>query len=222
MKDAVEAEALVTYHHNWYDHSDSRHPRIRAATVHIYNNYYDGIAKYGVGVTTGGSAFVENNYFRSTATLKPMMIAGQGTDVAESTKGTFSGEDGGIIKAFGNTFDCSLSNLILITQHDTADKQGIDCYMASFRDEKVPAEYTAKKGGAKYNNFDTSSDMYAYDVDSPEVARDKVVKWAGRVGGGDVKFVFDNAVEDANSNVIAALKKMLTEYTSELVKTGEE
>lgn len=25
----------LTYHHNWYDHSDSRHPRIRTSTVHI-------------------------------------------------------------------------------------------------------------------------------------------------------------------------------------------
>lgn len=31
----------VTYHHNWFDHSDSRHPRIRVGTVHIYNNYFD-------------------------------------------------------------------------------------------------------------------------------------------------------------------------------------
>ena len=39
------AEFLVTYHHNWFDHSDSRHPRIRVASVHIYNNYFDGIVR---------------------------------------------------------------------------------------------------------------------------------------------------------------------------------
>ncbi|MDE6373695.1 MAG: hypothetical protein K2L72_04265, partial [Clostridia bacterium] len=69
----------ITYHHNWYDHSDSRHPRIRTATVHVYNNYFDGNAKYGVGVTYGASAFVEGNYFRSTATMRPMMSSRQGT-----------------------------------------------------------------------------------------------------------------------------------------------
>ena len=42
----------ITYHHNWFDHSDSRHPRIRCMSVHIWNNYYDGVAKYGVGATT--------------------------------------------------------------------------------------------------------------------------------------------------------------------------
>ena len=28
----------LTYHHNWFDHSDSRHTRIRCMSVHIWNN----------------------------------------------------------------------------------------------------------------------------------------------------------------------------------------
>ncbi|MBD5446692.1 MAG: hypothetical protein HDR32_02865 [Treponema sp.] len=92
---------FLTYHHNWYDHSDSRHPRIRNATaVHVYNNYYDGNAKYGVGVTSGSSAFVEGNYFRDAN--DPMMSSKQGTDARGS--GTFSGEEGGVIKAWNNKF----------------------------------------------------------------------------------------------------------------------
>lgn len=42
----------IDYHHNWFDHSDSRHPRVRTMSVHVWNNYYDGCAKYGVGATT--------------------------------------------------------------------------------------------------------------------------------------------------------------------------
>ena len=91
----------LSYHHNWYDHSDSRHPRIRnAKAVHVYNNYYDGNSKYGVGVTTGSSAFVEGNYFRNAH--DPMMSSKQGTDAQGS--GTFSGESGGVIKAYNNKF----------------------------------------------------------------------------------------------------------------------
>lgn len=45
----------ITYHHNWYDHSDSRHPRVRFYSAHVYNNYYDGNAKYGIGATRGCS-----------------------------------------------------------------------------------------------------------------------------------------------------------------------
>ncbi|MBR1615647.1 MAG: hypothetical protein IJ673_09210 [Treponema sp.] len=91
----------LSYHHNWYDHSDSRHPRIRnASAVHVYNNYYDGNAKYGVGVTSGSSAFVEGNFFRNAN--DPMMSSLQGTDAQGS--GTFSGEDGGVIKAYNNFY----------------------------------------------------------------------------------------------------------------------
>ncbi|MBQ0051664.1 MAG: hypothetical protein KBT11_06305 [Treponema sp.] len=92
----------VTYHHNWYDHSDSRHPRIRnASAVHVYNNYYDGNAKYGIGITSGASCFAEGNYFRNAH--DPMMMAGQGTD--GDGAGTFSGEQGGVIKSFNNSFE---------------------------------------------------------------------------------------------------------------------
>ena len=55
----------ITYHHNWFDHSDSRHARVRTMSVHMYNNYYDGNAKYGVGSTMGSSIYIENNYFRN-------------------------------------------------------------------------------------------------------------------------------------------------------------
>ena len=79
-------ENWITYHHNWFDHSDSRHPRIRTMSVHAYNNYYDGNSKYGVGVTYGGNAFVEANYFRNCK--YPMLISMQGSDIAEGT-GTF-------------------------------------------------------------------------------------------------------------------------------------
>ena len=95
MKDETGPN-YITYHHNWFDHSDSRHPRIRTMTVHIYNNYFDGNAKYGVGVTTGASAFVEGNYFRNAH--NPMMSSMQGTDARGD--GTFSSEKGGIIKAY--------------------------------------------------------------------------------------------------------------------------
>ncbi len=54
----------ITYHHNWFDHSDSRHARVRTMSVHLWNNYFDGVSKYGIGATSGSSIFAENNYFR--------------------------------------------------------------------------------------------------------------------------------------------------------------
>jgi pectate lyase len=33
----------VTYHHNWFDGSGTRHPRVRFGNpVHVYNNFYSG------------------------------------------------------------------------------------------------------------------------------------------------------------------------------------
>ena len=91
----------ITYHHNWFDHSDSRHPRVRFYSAHVYNNYYDGNSKYGAGSTLGSSVFMEANFFRNCK--YPMLTSMQGTDVYGGAEGTFSGEAGGTIKAFNNT-----------------------------------------------------------------------------------------------------------------------
>jgi Pectate lyase len=124
-------EFFVTYHHNWFDHSDSRHPRIRVGTVHIYNNYFDGNSKYGVGVTKGSSAFVESNDFRNTT--YPMLSSLQGSDIAGGSKGTFSGETGGMIKAYNN----KISGAKSIIYANENSKQ-FDAYLVTSRNEKVP------------------------------------------------------------------------------------
>ncbi|MBQ9900263.1 MAG: InlB B-repeat-containing protein [Acholeplasmatales bacterium] len=209
MKDETTSN-YITYHHNWYDHSDSRHPRIRTCTVHIYNNYFDGNAKYGVGVTMGASAFVEGNYFRSTATMKPMLSSMQGTDALGD--GTFSGETGGIIKAYNNTFDGNVS-FISYQQNNTS----FDAYVATSRNEQVSSSIKTVSGGTTYNNFDTSSSMYSYTAQSPAEAKATVTAKAGRVQGGDFKWTFNDATEDSNYAVIKALKDALTSYSSKLL-----
>ena len=202
-------EDYITYHHNWYDHSDSRHPRIRTCSVHVYNNYFDGNSKYGVGITMGGSAFVENNFFRNCH--NPMLSSNQGTDALGD--GTFSGETGGIIKAFGNHIEGG-NSIIWYSQNALS----FDAYLASSRDEKLPSTIKTLAGGTSYNNFDTSSTFYIYEVDSAEVAKDKVMKYAGRINGGDIQFVFDNEKEDSNYDVIPELKQMVLNYKTKLIR----
>ena len=208
MKDET-VENCITYHHNWYDHSDSRHPRVRTCTVHVYNNYYDGVSKYGIGATMGASIFAENNYFRNTN--RPMSISMQGLD-----SGTFSSEDGGIIKAFGNVID-GQKGKDLITY--SANNSSFDYYDAKSRDEKVPATVKALAGGSTYSNFDTAADMYSYNVQSAEDARDTVIQYAGRVQGGDFKWEF-TAADDSDYDVNSALKAALKAYKSSLVSVG--
>ena len=80
----------------------------------------------------GSSVFVENNYFRECK--YPMLISMQGSDISSNPKGTFSGEDGGIIKAYGNTF---VGGKGVVSYQD--NNTDVDAYMASSRDEVVPA-----------------------------------------------------------------------------------
>ncbi len=204
-------ENYVTYHHNWYDHSDSRHPRIRTCTVHIYNNYYDGNAKYGVGVTMGASAFVENNYFRNCK--YPMLSSEQGSDVA--TGGTFSGETGGIIKSFGNYIEGAKAYVTY-----QSDNTEFDAYEASSRTEAVPSSVKTKSGSTGYNNFDTASGFYSYTADNAEDVPSVVMAGAGRVDGGDLQWSFDNSKDDESYAVNQALKDAIVNYKSTIIAVG--
>ncbi|MGJ6964615.1 RICIN domain-containing protein [Streptosporangium sp. G11] len=57
----------VTYHHNWFDGTTQRHPRVRFGNpVHVYNNYYGSVGGYGVASTEGAGVLVEGNYFENT------------------------------------------------------------------------------------------------------------------------------------------------------------
>ena len=210
-------ENCITYHHNWYDHSDSRHPRVRTCTIHAYNNFYDGIAKYGIGATSGCSIFSEANYFLNTT--RPMMISKQGTDALGD--GTFSGEPGGIIKSYGDVMvftDSSAQSHFSFISY-SQNKTSFDAYVASSRSETVPGSVVALSGGTSYSNFDTSSNMYSYNVQTAEDARDTVVKYAGRVQGGDFKWTFTDK-DNSDYNVNSALKSALQNYKSSLVSVG--
>ena len=58
-----DTEITATFHHNWFDKSSSRHPRVRFGKVHVYNNLFDGNTPYGVGSAYGAMVLVEYNYF---------------------------------------------------------------------------------------------------------------------------------------------------------------
>lgn len=214
------AEFFVTYHHNWFDHSDSRHPRIRVASVHVYNNFFDGISKYGVGTTTGSSAFIESNYFRNAK--YPMMSSLQGTDMLGN--GTFSGEDGGMIKAYNNTI-VDAASLIYANSNDgtvSANASSFDAYLASSRNETVPSTYKTLVGGTTYNNFDTSIDMGVNlsDIDEVGTVEQNVTEESGRLNNGDFTWEFNDAVDDTSYKLNAALMSKIKNYKTSLVSVG--
>ncbi|WP_067962925.1 pectate lyase family protein [Nocardiopsis trehalosi] len=56
----------VSYHHNFFDGTDSRHPRVRFGNqVHVFNNYFLDNSEYGVASTMDAGVIVEGNYFEN-------------------------------------------------------------------------------------------------------------------------------------------------------------
>lgn len=207
----------INYHHNWFDHCDSRCPRVRTMSVHVWNNYFDGVAKYGVGATTGSSVFVEANYFRGTN--RPMMSSQQGTDAKGD--GTFSGENGGMIKSFANVYAEKTSNFSYITYQQNATS--FDAYEATTRNEQVPETIKTVAGSTTYDNFDTNASlMYSYTADAAEDVPANVTGFygAGRINHGN--FTWDFTGKDQDYAYDSQLGAALDNYTSDLVKVYGE
>lgn len=214
-------ENWITYHHNWFDHSDSRMARVRTMSVHMYNNYYQHCDVYGIGATSGSSVFMESNYF--DAVKRPIMSSLQGTDAKGD--GTFSGEKGGLIKAYGNVFANKPDNFSYIPYAE--NNTSFDAYEVSDPSEQVPASVKTLVGGTSYNNFDTNSSlMYAYAADKAEDVPSIVEGFygAGRLNHGDIDFVIpdETVVTNGHQQPWPALASILDAYTSGVVKVFGE
>ncbi len=214
-------ENWITYHHNWFDHSDSRMARVRTMSVHMYNNYYQHNDVYGIGATSGSSIFMESNYF--DAVKRPIMSSLQGTDAMGD--GTFSGEKGGLIKAYGNVFANKPANFSYVPYAE--NNTSFDAYEVSNPSEQVPASVKTLVGGTSYNNFDTNSSlMYAYVADKAEDVPSIVEGFygAGRLNHGDIDFVIpdETVVTNGHQQPWPALASLLDSYTSGVVKVFGE
>jgi pectate lyase len=89
----------VTYHHNWFDRTPQRNPRVRFGDpVHVYNNYYVYNTDTGVACQNNAGCVVEGNYFSDVEEPVTNTYAGPaGRCVARNN--VFAGESG--------TPDCS-------------------------------------------------------------------------------------------------------------------
>ena len=187
-------------------------------TVHVWNNYFDNVSKYGVGATSGASVFVENNYFLKTK--KPILSSQQGTDGIGSSK--FEGdESGAMIKSFGNYFDRTAEHFSYYTQNNPSAK-GYDAYETATRDEQVPETEQTLAGGTTYNNFDTNSELiYTYTPDTAEDVPVIVTGYygAGRMNHGDFQYTFpDNTGnDDTDSAYDTVLGNMIDSYKSAFI-----
>jgi pectate lyase len=65
----------VTFHHNYYEGTGQRTPRVRFGKVHVYNNMYRIVDnpsfQYAWGVGIESAIYAENNFFRTDDTVTP-------------------------------------------------------------------------------------------------------------------------------------------------------
>ncbi len=61
-----DAVIRVTLHHNHFEGTEERHPRLRFGKVHAYNNYYDAWGSYGAASSMRGELLSQANVFRAT------------------------------------------------------------------------------------------------------------------------------------------------------------
>lgn len=208
---ADESDAIYfTYHHNWFDHTDSRCPRLCHASTHIYNNYFDANPTMCLLSTENTSAFVESNYYRSCPS--PMEINMQGTNRRRWPDGT---QAGGMNKGYGNIYT---GDYQLITQLD--DPKDFDVYVVESPDERIPDTVKSLFGSNVYDNFDTSDKMYSYRADEAADVPALVTSDAGRMEGGDFKWTFDKPEDDKSTDINLPLKQALTDHKSSLISVG--
>jgi pectate lyase len=75
-----EGKLKVSFHHNLWEHTKERSPRVRYGQVHVYNNLYvagTGIPYshgYSIGVGFNSRIFSENNVWETSANLPAMAL----------------------------------------------------------------------------------------------------------------------------------------------------
>jgi pectate lyase len=122
----------VTYHHNWFDASTQRHPRVRFGNpVHVYNNYYNSNSGYGVASTEGAGVLVEANSFENVE--DPFHLgegdSGPGSLVARNNLlvNSGSGQTGGSVAAipYGYSADPAATVKSIVTANAGAGRISI-------------------------------------------------------------------------------------------------
>jgi pectate lyase len=65
VADVGDAEIRVTLHHNRFDGTNQRHPRLRYGRVHAFNNHFRRWGSYGMGISQRGQLRAERNIYEA-------------------------------------------------------------------------------------------------------------------------------------------------------------
>lgn len=106
---STDKNIKVTFHHNHFENSSSRHPRLRFGTAHVYNNYYDNVTTYGAGSAYGAKLLLEDNYFDGV-TLPTDICTYPAKKSGSSWVSNLTGSVAGYLYERNNTFANKPSN----------------------------------------------------------------------------------------------------------------
>ncbi len=81
-----DAVIRVTSHHNFFDGTEERHPRLRFGRVHAFNNLVEGWLYYGMRIHLTGQLVSENNVFIAGANENAIVL-GDDTEVRVRSTG---------------------------------------------------------------------------------------------------------------------------------------
>ncbi|MBQ7132615.1 MAG: hypothetical protein IJO29_08575 [Oscillospiraceae bacterium] len=161
----------ITYHHNWFNNTESRNPRARNAHIHMFNNYFSGISSYGVGASYNSKIFTEANYFYNCKS--PLDAEAIGSDAYSGT-----------IKSYNDVLDnCS----------------GTSYYTAVTSRTDKPTISNTESGGDAYDHFDLDSSLFyynSYTTQSAAEARQTCITYAGRMDNTDYNAGSEGEVTD--------------------------
>lgn len=111
----------VTYHHNWFDGTTQRHPRVRFGNpVHVFNNYYFDNSGYGVASTMEAGVLVESNYFedvddpfhRGEASSPPGNLVARNNKLVNSGSGDQGGDVASIPYSYSTDEASSVKDIV--------------------------------------------------------------------------------------------------------------
>ncbi|MCC3378793.1 polysaccharide lyase family 1 protein [Paenibacillus farraposensis] len=98
-KKADEGTLRVTMHHNYYENTIQRTPRVRYGQVHVYNNYYTGDVKrseypvlYVWGAGKSSKIFAENNVIDVAGLSASEIVAALGGKALSDTGTLLNGQ----------------------------------------------------------------------------------------------------------------------------------
>ncbi|KAA6345069.1 Pectate trisaccharide-lyase [termite gut metagenome] len=158
---SADVQITATLHHNFFDLSSSRHPRVRYGKVHVYNNYFNKVSTYGVGSAYGAMVLVENNYFEGVH-LPTDICTYPAKKSGSSYVSNLTGKVAGYLYESDNTYVSKPSNA-----SDPYPFTNVE-YKA-YNGEKLSTALT-------YNDFKPA---YSYIVDASETIKDVVPSGAG-------------------------------------------